>query len=116
MSALFLLVMAPAAIWWGAMAGAMWIAARHSRGLVWTVSGLGMAVLLLVGLDLTWDCATPPTVVAPTPAEEAAGSVGRATHACDGPGGAIVQGFARITLPVAAMGQALLTWWSMPRG
>ena len=82
-------VLIPAALWWTFMGFALWVAARRGRLWVLWMSGLGLFILIALGLQV-----------------HAQQSVDGFVAALDG----IVLW---LTLPIAACGQALLTWWML---
>ena len=106
----------PLGIWLAFMGAVLWLAARFGgRSFVWGLTVLGALILCLFALDVFLACSAPTEFIPPTPEQEAAGGVGKAIHACDGPSGLVAYATLYLTFPLAFLGQGLLTWWMLGR-
>lgn len=103
----------PLALWWGLIAGLLWMAGRAGgrRG-VWIVSALGAGMVLALAGDILLRCAADPVFVPPQPGS---GGDGQVIPACDGPAGMVAYVTLYLTVPIGLVGQALLTWWLLDK-
>ena len=89
---LFQFVLVPLALWWVFIGFAMWLASHKGRNWIWRMSGLGLCILAAIALQLLVQGAEPDVLFAYLD-------------------GVVLW----LTLPIAAIGQALLTWWMLGR-
>ncbi|WP_308917522.1 hypothetical protein [Jannaschia sp. LMIT008] len=111
---LTLVVAVPVAAWWALVGLGLWAAARMSRRAVWLLTGIAMACLLAAGATIMISCYGGPS------GEVVLGEVGNTTFGasygpCGGPGRVVLLLLGYVAIPIAAIGQALLTRWMLDR-
>lgn len=87
----------PVGLWLTGVAALLWLAAKHSRRAVLIVSGLAAAALVALGADLWGQCSAA------------------SSEACDDTYRAMVNATLFLSIPIALIGHALLTWWMAGR-
>jgi len=85
-------VLFPVSLWWGFTGLAMWAASHKGRLWVWMMSGLGFCLLAALAATIHVQTAEPDAFFA-----------------------FLDSVILWLTLPIAACGQGLLTWWILGR-